>query len=278
MEGSSKVSNGALIVSIVLALIVIGLSIAIVVLSCQTSDSTFPWPKMGCVSNKECGDKLCNGTMGCCAVCSKKTGKCERGMLTADGCKQQDPPKLSARMDKPNPRPKPNSKPKPKPNSNPKPKPNPNPQPTPDTEPAFSQSNMAYTQANAPPGSADKSHAYCTAKMFGPNVSGEEGSGCAVSQNNTCVPGVVSPSGGCQTAVQQDAWANWGSDMPNTYLISTSGPVLGATMGGCSVRGIGSSIQNYVGFFDSCSPKAPVPNYGREYASDFAAPNYSSCG
>ena len=156
---------------------------------------------------------------------------------------------------------------------------------------------MSYQQANVPAaassssscgnsltafqnysGTPKVSDAYCMAKVAGPNATGETGSPCAVAQNNVCVPGVVTNGGACQTSVQQDAWAGWGPSMPNTYLISTSGPQIGVTMGGCNVRPIGSPIQNYVGFFDSCQPKPPTPQWGRQYSSDFAAPNYSSCG
>jgi hypothetical protein len=146
----------------------------------------------------------------------------------------------------------------------------------------YSASVSDNTSSNAfqsQPGAPAMSDQFCMAKLTGQSEMGEVGSVCSVAQNNVCVPGVVTASGGCQTTVQQSAWQNWGGHMPNTYLISTSGPKIGATMGSCDVRGIGSSIQNHVGFFPSCGPTAPTPVWGRENTSEFAqSPNYSSCG
>lgn len=129
------------------------------------------------------------------------------------------------------------------------------------------------------PGAPAMSDQFCMAKLTGRSEMGDVGSACSVAQDNMCVPGVVTPSGGCQTQVAQSGWQNWGCQMPNTYLISTSGPVIGATMGSCTVRGVGSSLQNHVGFFPSCGPSAPTPQWGREYSSEFGgSPNYPSCG
>lgn len=77
------------------------------------------------------------------------------------------------------------------------------------------------------------------------------GSCCGVAVDGAYVPGTISQNGACQTAVQQDGWANWGQKMPNTYLLSTSGPMVGVSMGGCTVRPISSSgITNYAGFWN----------------------------
>ncbi len=270
---NSKVSSGALVASIILALIVIGLGIAIIVLSCQSPNGSFTWGHGSqCKSNTECIDKLCKGALGCCAICDKG-GKCKQGMLTANGCTLSEDPsnnentmealskkiKEKVHFSKDN------------------------------MEPKFSASNY-YDQANVPeggfcgnqvtaaqnyPGGLPVSDSYATSLLCGP---GKYFPGCcAVTQNGQAVQGVMS-NGVCQTQIQQDAWSGWGKAMPNTYLISTSGPKVGVSMGNCNVRPIQSSLQNYTGFFDSCKVKAPVPDYGREYESSYAPSNFSSCG
>lgn len=140
-------------------------------------------------------------------------------------------------------------------------------------------SAASASQFEMQPGAPAMSDSFCMAKLTGRTEMGEMGSTCAVAQDNVCVPGVVTASGGCQTTVQQTGWQNWGCEMPNTYLLSTSGPVVGATMGSCNVRPIGSSLQNHVGFFPSCEGSAPIPQWGREHCSGFAdCPNETSCG
>lgn len=120
-----------------------------------------------------------------------------------------------------------------------------------------------------------------TEVVCGPGIGtgGGTGSCCAVAANDAYIPGTITESGACQTTVQQDSFANWGAAMPNTYLLTTSGPMTGVTMGGCNVRPITSAgITNYTGFWNSCEPKAPAPHFGRTYSSKFGAPNHSSCG
>lgn len=255
---SSKVSYGALIVSIILALIVIGLGIAIIVLSCESPNSgTFPWgpgkPSNKCGSNSECTDKLCKGAMGCCAKC-QKNGKCKQGILTANGCVLPGESKNEKSIKSLNKKKM--------------------------SEPAFSQANMQNSASASASGcnvttAQNHSDAYATAQVCAPGI--DFPGCCGVVQNGQAVQGVMS-NGVCQTQVQQDLYSGYGSAMPNTYLISTSGPKVQVTTGGCSVRPIQSSLQNYTGFFDACAPKAPEPDYGRQYQNSYAPSNFSSCG
>lgn len=283
--------NAALIVSIIFALIIIGIGIAILVLICQSPPgemtSSQDQGSSSCSKDADCNlQKVCKGRLGCCARCHKN-GTCVAGQLVSGGrcaevsnssAGQQaagERSKKSGAIDKHDSQRK-------------------------TVEVPFAES-MSFAQANMPPTEAssgnanlsitgcpsmasmpaDRDDSFCMAKLCGPNGAATArvpGACCAVSQHGTCTPGVVSPSGACQTQVQQDAWANFGAAMPNTYMISTSGPKIGATMGGCKVAPINSSIQNFVGFFDSCAPKAAEPMFGREYQSDLAPQNFGSCG
>jgi hypothetical protein len=72
---------------------------------------------------------------------------------------------------------------------------------------------------------------------------------CAHAVNGTCVQGAQMSDGSCQTQVSQSLYEGYGTEMPNTYVISTSGPKIGATMGSCTIRPVTSSFQNTVGIF-----------------------------
>jgi hypothetical protein len=150
------------------------------------------------------------------------------------------------------------------------------------SEPAFSQANTQNSASGCDVSAAQNhsgglltSDAYATAQVCAPGI--DFPGCCGVVQNGQAVQGVMS-NGVCQTQVQQDLYSGYGPSMPNTYLISTSGPKVQATMGGCNVRPIQSSLQNYTGFFDACAPKAPEPNYGKQYENSYAPSNFSSCG
>lgn len=110
---------------------------------------------------------------------------------------------------------------------------------------------------------------YCTAKL----CSGGENNCCAVAEHGMCVKGTMK-NGTCQTQVQQDMYQGWGSQMPNTYLISTSGPQVGTTMGSCTVRPVSSGLDNYVGLFEM-SEDAQARN--QSYANYNNVYQYNSC-
>ncbi len=118
---------------------------------------------------------------------------------------------------------------------------------SPNTPQVVSQSAVGATPTTDP---RTNLAAYATAIVCSP---GNDFPGCCgVVQNGQAVQGVMS-NGVCQTQVQQDMYSGYGTSMPNTYLISTSGPKVQATMGGCNVRPVQSSLQNYTGLFSGCS-------------------------
>lgn len=72
---------------------------------------------------------------------------------------------------------------------------------------------------------------------------------CATATNGMCVQGAVQDNGSCQTHVSQALYEGYGTEMPNTFVISTAGSKIGATMGSCVVRPVISSLTNTVGIF-----------------------------
>ena len=81
MVKKNNISNGALAAAIILALVVVGLGITIVVMSCEMASDD----DGKCKSSSECTKKMCKGQSGCCAECTD--GTCEKGALGKGGCK-----------------------------------------------------------------------------------------------------------------------------------------------------------------------------------------------
>lgn len=97
---------------------------------------------------------------------------------------------------------------------------------------------------------------------------------CGVAQNGRAVQGIRTQSGGCQMSPHQEMMTD--GKWPNTFLITTSGPRVRATMGGCTVRPVGSSIQNFVGLFEQCQQRDTNTLYRSSPYGSYG-PNYSAC-
>jgi hypothetical protein len=219
--------------------------------------------KKECKDNSECYQKLCQGRLGCCAVC--KDGKCHRGMLTQKGCVLDD--ESSEEKEK---NPKANDK---------------------DMEQAFGMSKNYYDPAEnrscyqnsvaSAPNTFNTMPCTSDEECYAKNCSGRNAyEGCgSVCESGMCWNGPVKAGSGVQTVIQQSEFPGWGSKFPSTWIISSSGPIYGATMGGCTVKPIGSALQNYTGFFQSCQPSGPTPSYmGYNERYNAYGPSFNTCG
>lgn len=271
-SGAGQVAIGAMIGLVVLIIIlVIVLIIMAFIPKKREIDIAVPRPKE-CSTNADCYRKMCTsdrGVMtGCCAVC--KDGKCHRGMLTQQGCVLADDAIKNEKA-------KNNSAPNDK-----------------EMEQAF---GMSCNQSNYYDEAANKSFYQnsvgsaantfntmpCTSdeECYAKQCSGRNAyEGCgSTCQSGMCWSGPVKPGAGVQTNVDQASFPGWGSKFPSTWVISSSGPIYGATMGNCTVSAVGSPIQQYTGFFQSCQPSGPMPDYAG-YAQRYNAygPSFQNCG
>lgn len=237
----------------VLILIVIGLVVAIIVVSVNAQSSKSPYgkddgwppgaipssiisdirgPSPNCAAqapdreDPKCTEAVCGGgsngnspMAGCCGVYNHESGRCEKGQLTAGGCNSFGSPMINQ------------------------------------LAPIMNNNSAAFAGATAPDPCQDL---VCSGSHNYPGC-------CAVSQHGTCVQGVVT-NGMCKTQVQQTQYEGWGAQMPNTYLISSSGPKVGATVGSCDVRPMTSGLQNYVGLFENSVSGAQTQGHG-QYSS-----------
>lgn len=65
----------------------------------------------------------------------------------------------------------------------------------------------------------------------------------------------------------------------NTYIFTSGGPKVKFTMGGCSVRPIGSAIVQQTGFFQACAPANSYSYANDRYYSNAAPYNQdTTCG
>lgn len=277
-NSKSKIGNGAIIVAYVVTALIFLLIIAIIVIALvppknltqvkvkewfKGNKKDFKRPK--CSNDGECLKLVCKNRAGCCAQCVD--GKCEVGALTAEGCL------ISSGAGKANDEDNDNQ----------------------------IQNNMSAQQYQQNGGhqtmSAHDVHGNYNMNMpsglsFPPGVGapqctnqqdaylqkctgeGSNPSCCAVCSSGISFKGVLAPDGSCQTSVQQSGYPNSGIAPPNTYVVSSSGPKYGISLGSCSVKPVSSGLQHYYGFFDSCEPgTAPA-----DYSSGSYTSSYSSCG
>ncbi len=212
-------------------------------------------PDDKCSTDASCSKK-CNGLMGCCARCIN--GNCETGALTSKGCMissgtgkgssnkvQQQGGMFSTNQNC-----------------------------------GSSQSMSSYNQQGQMNSALSGAGApQCTNNQdaFMSVCSGDKGypGCCGVCSSGMAWQGIQTPDGSCQTSVQQTGYPSAGLAPPNTYVVSSSGPKVGVTMGSCTVSPMTSGLQNHAGFFDSCMPNMAPADYGRPGSY---GPSYSSCG
>lgn len=72
---------------------------------------------------------------------------------------------------------------------------------------------------------------------------------CAVCVDGLSVAGTRGEDGICQTTVQQSGYTGMGQQPPNTYMISSTGPRVGVTMGNCTVEAMGGGLPMHSAFY-----------------------------
>ena len=173
-----------------------------------------------CEHDSDCAS-ACGGRAGCCAKC--RGNRCTTGVITASGC-QLNPSS---------------------------------------TQPKDGSSNMVQN-----PSPADDYRKYSNNMMGSLGTIGHIGQPecvsnddaqkqvCLGSNSPTCCgvcysgkiwKGELTDDGVCHTTVAQTGYSGMGMDPPNTYVVTSSGPNYGATMGACHVSPVGSSLANHVG-------------------------------
>lgn len=296
MSDQSKLANGSLIVAGILTILVVLVVIGLVVIMLVppkklTNVDVIDWlggqiQDQKCKSDDECYKK-CNGLMGCCARCTN--GQCTTGALTAQGCMissgtgKQDQQDQNSMMGNNN-----------SSDSNSSSGFTNNVRPRCINQSAQSAQNARNTTGRTldtahglyemnmpagltfPPGTGapqctNNQEAFlskCTGDKAYPGC-------CGVCSSGMAWQGQLGPDGSCQTSVQQSGYPGMGLAPPNTYVVSSSGPKFGISMGSCSVKPINTGLQHYLGYFDSCSTNMAPVDYSRPGSY---GPSYSSCG
>lgn len=178
-----------------------------------------------CHKDSDCAAKnVCGGKEnGCCASCVN--GTCTAGMLTASGCIPGSHSNAYGNS-------------------------------------GSSDASMKYGAAAAAPAPASPSSSslaafesemscasHQDAYLKACFMSGDHSEHCcAVCVNGMSVPGTRGSDGVCQTTVQQAGYTGMGQQPPNTYMISSTGPRVGVSMGSCTVEPMGSGLTMHSAF------------------------------
>jgi hypothetical protein len=279
-NNSNNVSKGAVgamcgLVALIIIIIIVLIILAFVPKKREVDIIVKPPHKPSCNSNEDCVDQMCGKPprMGCCAVCDAG-GDCQQGMLTAKGCtvdagngNENGEKNNNGHMKKEQPFGMGNTQDKPKSNN-----------------PQYydASANQACYQNNVGSASNTFGTSPCTSDedCYLKNCTGYNSyEGCgSVCQSGMCWSGPNKEGAGVQTKIPFAAFPGYSSSYPNTWVISSSGKIYGATMGSCTVAPTGSSLQNHVGFFESCQPNAPSPSYvGYNERYNAYAPGFSAC-
>lgn len=251
MDQKSKVSNGSLIVAGVLTLLILVIIVGLIVIALVPPKNLteidvrewFKGKKPKCSTDNECY-KECRGKTGCCARCVNN--RCETGALTQQGCM------ISSGTGKS------------------------------DDDKNDNMTAHGNYQMNMPPNLSfppGVGAPQCTNDQdaYLSKCTGDDSNSscCAICTSGLSFSGIKAPDGSCQTTASQSGFPGMGLQPPNTYVVSSSGPKFGISMGSCTVKPITSSVVNYTGFFDSCLPGTAPADYSGP--GSYSA-NYSSCG